>query len=506
MARSEAPPQGVNLRANDSTDTTATSPESDQNPSVCPQPGEEGKSREVCDECGGHLITNESEVRCADCGLVHEESRIDHGPEWRGCVSRADGEQGRNVVRCNGSGRTNTVHDYGLGSEIGYTSTGTAQLSRLRTWNSRSKADTSAAQNLRYAFGEVKRVTSALGLGKQIEERACAILRSAQDHGLFKGDVIERLVGGSIYAACREVSISRLPGEIGEVLKYSDENVDGNNTVEKAVQRGYSKLCRALDLGFAPLKPVDHIPRAAGILELDRSVQVYAMRVARHIEEDSHFVGTGYAPTGVAGACIYLASDKLDAGHSQTDVGEAVGTSPKTLRDRYREITELDALPAVPGACESAQSPEREKSVEESPAEAEPQPTTQESDMETSTSVDSEAEPLTSDTPEESGTDSSSSPEQSGGQETGGFAESTGGIPDQVTAERGRRCASSEGGTEVEDEVGDKVSSWSGCGCCDSEAGDEPLIQASLSDFVVDGSPRSPGVSGPDTEKAGAFL
>jgi len=37
-----------------------------------------------CPECDGRVTTNTVETVCEECGLVVDEQRIDHGPEWRG--------------------------------------------------------------------------------------------------------------------------------------------------------------------------------------------------------------------------------------------------------------------------------------------------------------------------------------------------------------------------------------------------------------------------------------
>jgi len=40
-------------------------------------------SANQCPECDGQVTTNVKETVCEDCGLVIEEQRLDHGPEWR---------------------------------------------------------------------------------------------------------------------------------------------------------------------------------------------------------------------------------------------------------------------------------------------------------------------------------------------------------------------------------------------------------------------------------------
>ena len=41
-------------------------------------------SANQCPECDGRVTTNAVETICEECGLVIDEQRIDHGPEWRG--------------------------------------------------------------------------------------------------------------------------------------------------------------------------------------------------------------------------------------------------------------------------------------------------------------------------------------------------------------------------------------------------------------------------------------
>ena len=64
-----------------------------------------------CPECDGRVTTNVSETVCEDCGLVIDEQRIDHGPEWRSF----DKDQRERT----GAPLTVARHDRGLSTEIG---------------------------------------------------------------------------------------------------------------------------------------------------------------------------------------------------------------------------------------------------------------------------------------------------------------------------------------------------------------------------------------------------
>ena len=36
-----------------------------------------------CPECGGHVTMDIKKTVCKECGLMIEERRLDHGPEWQ---------------------------------------------------------------------------------------------------------------------------------------------------------------------------------------------------------------------------------------------------------------------------------------------------------------------------------------------------------------------------------------------------------------------------------------
>lgn len=37
----------------------------------------------TCPECEGRVTSNTRETVCDDCGLVLDDERLDHGPDWR---------------------------------------------------------------------------------------------------------------------------------------------------------------------------------------------------------------------------------------------------------------------------------------------------------------------------------------------------------------------------------------------------------------------------------------
>ncbi len=67
-------------------------------------------SANQCPECDGWVMTNAAETVCKDCGLIIDEQRIDHGPEWR--------EYDEECERT-GAPLTAVRHDRGLSTELG---------------------------------------------------------------------------------------------------------------------------------------------------------------------------------------------------------------------------------------------------------------------------------------------------------------------------------------------------------------------------------------------------
>ncbi len=177
-----------------------------------------------CPECDGWVTTNVAETVCEECGLVLEEERIDHGPEWR---SFTDDEQNRERT---GAPLTATHHDRGLSTEIGRGTDANGnelsgrkrrQLGRLRREQSRGRFQSKAERNLAHGFGEVRRISSALELAEAIRDQACQLFRSAQNEDLLQGRSIEAMAAASVHGVCRCNGLSRTLEEITERLGSS---------------------------------------------------------------------------------------------------------------------------------------------------------------------------------------------------------------------------------------------------------------------------------------------
>src|SRR6056297_3553792 len=209
-----------------------------------------------CPECSGNVITDDEhgETVCDDCGLVITEDSVDRGPEWRAFDS-AEKDQKSRV----GAPTTNTMHDKGLSTNIGWqdkdaygNSLGSRQrekMQRLRKWNERFRTRDSKERNLKQALGEIDRMASALGLPDNVRETASVIYRRALEDDLLPGRSIEGVATSCVYAAARQAGVPRSLDEIADVSR-----------VEKAeIARTYRYVVRELSLEVRPADPEQYV-------------------------------------------------------------------------------------------------------------------------------------------------------------------------------------------------------------------------------------------------------
>ncbi len=286
----------------------------------------QAQSHTECPECQGHLVTEDNETLCAECGLIVAESTIDHGPEWR---SFADDTTDR---RRTGAPLTRSRHDRGLSTEIGndtnlrLTGRKRRQLARMRREHSRAKIATKADRNKVYAFTEIRRLVSTLELPRSVRESACALFDSAQSADLLRGRSLEGFAAAAVYTTCRVQSIARTVDEIADHARADVAEL----------RAAYAALNRELGVPTGPISPSEYIPRFASELSVPEAVTAEALTLAAEAEDRGLVVGRD--PTGVAAGCLYTAACQLDFDISQTTIAEVADVSPVTLRKTYHDF------------------------------------------------------------------------------------------------------------------------------------------------------------------------
>ena len=277
----------------------------------------------TCAECGGQVRTNSIETACEDCGLIVDEQRIDHGPDWQHSTDHSESQ--KRV----GPPRTVARHDNGLSTEIGRWRDGNgnqlagskrSRLSRMRREHSRGRFGSKADRNLAYGLGEVRRIASALGLSASIRNQACQLFRSAQNEDLLRGRSIEAIAAGSVYATCRCNGLGRTIEEIAELARVNQQRV----------MNAYKVLNKELGLPTQPMRPSGFVPRLASELGVSDQVRHRARQLAEHSEAVDKTVGV--RPFGFAAACLYWASQEYGQPLTQRAAADAANVTPRTVR------------------------------------------------------------------------------------------------------------------------------------------------------------------------------
>lgn len=281
-----------------------------------------------CPECSGTLRTKEGETVCEACGLVVDEHRITRHERTYFNTDETD-------PRRTGAPLTQSRHDRGLSSEIGWKTDGQGnslsgekrrQLGRLRREHRRAKYQSKAERNLAKACTEIRRMVGALALPQSVREQACTIYRRAQEEDLIVGRSIETMASGSLYAACRCSGFPRTVDDVAHVARVPAPKV----------RLGYSICNRELNLPTDVTTPDSFIPQIASGCELPQDVERRAMDLDATAR--SHGIANGRNPRGVAAACLYLASEEDGVHCTQRELSDAATVSPVTLRQRYYEL------------------------------------------------------------------------------------------------------------------------------------------------------------------------
>ncbi|TFG03485.1 MAG: transcription initiation factor IIB [Promethearchaeota archaeon] len=288
----------------------------------------------LCPECGNtNLISDEArgEIVCNVCGLVLGQRIIDSGPEWRAFSS----EEANKKVRV-GAPTTLTLHDKGLSTMIGWKNKDAfgksispkmkAEVYRLRKWHVRTRTNKSIDRNLAYAMNELDRFSSQLNLSKDLKESAAHIYRKMAIKNLIRGRSIEAMLIASIYLSCR---LNHIPKTLDDFLEFA--MVD-----KKKIARCYRLIINELKINIGVSSPITFIPRFCASLNLSGRTQNRAAELLKLAKK--YHITAGKAPTGLAGAALYVAAIQEGERRTQKEISLASGVTEATIRNRYKEL------------------------------------------------------------------------------------------------------------------------------------------------------------------------
>ena len=158
-----------------------------------------------------------------------------------------------------------------------------SSIERLRTWDSRSQAHSSADRNLRQALNEMDKLKDKLALTDAVIEKAAYIYRKAMERKLVRGRSIQGLVAACLYASCRNT----------ETPRTLDDIAKGINIRRKDVARCYRLIFRELELKMPVVDPVKGVSRIASIAELSEKSKRKAIVILNQAKDTGLVAGKG---------------------------------------------------------------------------------------------------------------------------------------------------------------------------------------------------------------------
>lgn len=235
-----------------------------------------------------------------------------------------------------GAPTTLTLHDKGLSTMIGWRNKDAfgknispkmkADVYRLRKWHVRTRTNKSIDRNLAYAMNELDRFASQLNLSRELKESAAHIYRKMVLKNLIRGRSIEAMLIASIYAACR---INNVPKTIDDFLEFA-------SVEKKKIARCYRLILSELKVSIKVSSPINFIPRFCAELNLSGSTQNRAAEILKLAKRFR--ITVGKAPTGLAGAALYVAAIQEGERRTQREISITAGVTEATIRNRYKEL------------------------------------------------------------------------------------------------------------------------------------------------------------------------
>ncbi len=280
----------------------------------------------------GPLVTDSvrGEILCAGCGSVLADRVEDLGPEQRSFTMEEYSQNSRT-----GLASTLSIHDKGLSTVIGSSDRDAAgnsissymryAFNRLRTWDSRSKAN-STERNLRSAFVIMESVQSKLEVSDTVVERAAYLYRKALAKKIIRGRTITGMVLSALYVACREANVPRTLHDVAKA----------GNVSFKDLSRSYRVLVKSLELQVDSFNPLEFVSRIGTLVGFSEKSKRDALDLISRAREKG--ITDGKNPVSMAATAIFLSGLINKEKATQKNIAKASGVSSVTIRNLSRAL------------------------------------------------------------------------------------------------------------------------------------------------------------------------
>ena len=294
--------------------------------------GEQDQQAETIDpsvcECGGDIISEGSERVCQDCGLVDDEDRIDHGPDWR----LSDNNRNRSRARA-GTLVDPTRNDLGFDTQIGFEDGRKTSHHRrlLRAKRFEKLGEDGKYREQGKLLSDIKRAACSLELPQPVSDNACVLFKQFHNSGDHSGYGLDEMGAAVIYAAARCGKAPIQPGDVCEQF-----GVDRQRLFDEV-----SRLRRAIGVPIPIETPSMLVTQFVDELDGEVRTQSLARQLAAEVEQ-ADFASSGRSPSAMAAAVVYEAffAASWEQKRSQKEVGKVADVSPMTIRRNRSSMKE----------------------------------------------------------------------------------------------------------------------------------------------------------------------
>ena len=289
-----------------------------------------------CPNCRERLIGDfeRGEIFCPKCGYVSHDQAVDPTPEWKSM----DYEERMKHMRV-GLPSTNTLHDYGLTTDISsdmrdshgkYLDPYNRQTAqRMKKWQRRIRTSSSGERSLSIALGRITEAADVLRLPQAVIEEASHIFRKSAKSSVSKSKSISGMAAASIYLACRRSNVNRSLKEIAKAAGIQN----------RAAAKYYRLLINQVEVNYVPPPSVQkYISKLVNKEKIDSRVERLALDLSDRANESE--ISSGKTPAGLAAAYVYIASVISGEHIPQREIAEYAEVTEVTVRNRCREILE----------------------------------------------------------------------------------------------------------------------------------------------------------------------
>ena len=195
--------------------------------------------------------------------------------------------------------------------------------------------NTKPSREGKLALGEISRMAFLLNLPIYAKERASILYLEARNKDLIRGRSTETVAGAVVYLVCREHEIPRIIEEIAEV----------SNSSLKKIRTVCLSLLDKMELKLPPISAILFIPNFCSKLDLGAKTVTKAIMIVKAAEQAELTNGRGQM--GIAAATIYIAAIINGEHRTQKEVSKVTGVSEVTIRNRYKEFSDLLDIPEL---------------------------------------------------------------------------------------------------------------------------------------------------------------